>query len=208
MNQTDQTTKPDTLEEGTGAPAAVPEQPVSKESRFGRFMKTATRWLFGLLIVFGLGALAVIFALYTPTRQALQQSQTDLQTANQKISDLESQVQKMTTLESQNAALQKEVDAGTLHIKLLTALADVDTARVALAEKDSAAAKTALTNTTATLKDVASLAGSDQSEAVKFIQDRLNLVLGEVETDAATAQSDLVVMATKLLELEKALFNQ
>jgi hypothetical protein len=32
--------------------------------------------------------------------------------------------------------------------------------------------------------------------------------LGEIDTDAATAQSDLVVMATKLVELEKALFSQ
>jgi hypothetical protein len=207
MNQTDQTPSPESMEE-KAPPAAAPKMPLEKESRFGKFLKSAIRWFFGLLIVFGLGALVAVYTLYIPERQGLQMSQADLQTANQKITDLESQVQKMNALESKNAALQKELDASVLHIKILTALADVDTARVALAEKDNAAAKTALTNTAATLKDAASLAGSAQSEAVKFIQDRLDLVLSEIDKDAATAQSDLVVVATKLVELEKALFSQ
>jgi cytoskeletal protein RodZ len=206
MNQSDQTPSSVPIEE-TAQPA-VQEKPFQKENRVGKFLKSAIRWVFGLLIVFSLGALIVIFTLYSPTRQSLLQAQTDLTTANQKIADLENQVKKIATLESQNIALQKEVDASVLHINLLTALADVDSARVALAEKDSAAAKAALTNTTVTMKDVASLAGSSQSEAVKFIQDRLDLVLSEIETDTVTAQSDLVVMATKLLELEKALFSQ
>lgn len=208
MNQTDQDIQPDSTEEKTEASVEAQAQVVDKEKRAGSFLKTATRWLFGLLIVFGLGALAVIYGLYNPTRQTLRQTQADLTVANQKISDLESQVQKLTPLESQNAALQKEVDAGTTHIKLLTALADVDTARVALAKNDPAAAKTALTNTAAAIKEIASLAGSSQSEAVKTIQDRLDIVLGEIEADPATAQTDLEVMATKLLELEKALFSQ
>ncbi len=207
MNQTDQTPSPESMEE-KAPPAEAPKIPLEKESRFGKFLKSAIRWFFGLLIVFGAGALVAIYALYMPERQGLQTSQADLQTANQKIADLESQVQKMNALESQNAALQKEVDAGVTHIKLLTVLADVNSARVALAEKDSAAAKAALTNTAAAMKEVASLAGSSQNEAIQFIQNRLDLVLGEIETDAATAQSDLVVMATKLLELEKALFSQ
>jgi len=203
MDQTDQIPEQESVEETSGA-----EQALEKESRIGRFLKSATRWLFGLLIVFGLGALAVIFLLYTPTRQTLQQTQADLETAKQKISDLESQVQKMAALETQNASLQKEVDAGVLHIKLLTALTDVDTARVALAEKDAPAAKAALADTAATIKEISTLAGSNQSEAVKFIQDRLTLVLSEIETDPATAQTDLGVLAGKLIELEKALYNK
>ena len=208
MNQPDQTTQPDSTEEKGETPVTAQVQVSDKEKRAGSFLKTATRWLFGLLIVFGLGALAVIFGLYNPLQQTLKQTQTDLTAANQKITDLESQVQKLTPLESQNTALQKELDAGTTHIKLLTALADVNTARVALAKNDPAAAKAALTNTAASIKEIASLAGSSQSDAVKTIQDRLDIVLGEIETDAATAQTDLEVMATKLLELEQALFGQ
>lgn len=203
MDQTDQTPEQEPVEEQSGT-----EQALEKESRIGRFLKSATRWLFGLLIVFGLGALAVIFLLYTPTRQTLQQTQADLETARQRISDLESQVQKVTALETQNASLQKEIDASVLHIKLLTALADVDSARVALAEKDAPAAKAALANTAATIKEISTLAGSSQSEAVKFIQDRFTLVLSEIETDPATAQTDLGVLAGKLIELEKALYNK
>ncbi|MBN1537213.1 MAG: hypothetical protein JW908_10820 [Anaerolineales bacterium] len=209
MDQSEETLKPDVQEEIPDTPpVAATEQAFERESRVGCFLKAATRWLFGLLIVFGLGALTVIFLLYTPTRETLENTQANLDAANQKITDLENQVQTLSALEPKNAALQKEVDAGNLHIKILTALADVNNARVALAEGDPAAAQSALANTTAALKQVATLAGSSQSEAVNFIQDRLDLVLGEIETDTATAQSDLVVMATKLLELEKALFGQ
>lgn len=203
MDQTDQTPEQEPADTISAA-----EQALKKESRIGNFLKSATRWLFGLLIVFGLGALAVIFLLYSPTRETLQQTQADLETARQKITDLESQVQKMAALETQNASLKKEVDSSVLHIKLLTVLADVDTARVALAEKDAPAAKTALTNTAATINQISTLAGSSQSEAVKFIQDRLKLVLSEIETDPATAQTDLGVLAGKLIELEQALFNK
>jgi len=208
MDQTDQTTQPDASEELNEASVVTQEKVVDKEKRAGSFLKTATRWLFGLLIVFGLGALAVIFGLYNPLRQTLQQTEADLAVANQKIADLESQIQKLTPLESQNAALQKEIDSANTHIKLLTALSDVDTARVALSQNDAAAAKTALTNTATTLREIASLTGSSQGEAIKTIQDRLDIVLGEIETDAATAQTDLEVMATKLLEMEKVLFGQ
>jgi hypothetical protein len=121
MDQTDQTPSPESMEE-KAPPAAAPVKSPEKENRFGKFLKSAIRWFFGLLIVFCLGALAAIYALYIPERQGLQTSQADLQTANQKIADLESQVQKMKALESQNVALQKEVDAGVTHIKLLTAL--------------------------------------------------------------------------------------
>jgi hypothetical protein len=114
----------------------------------------------------------------------------------------------LTPLEAQNMALQKEVDAANTHIKILTILTEVDTARVALAHNDAAAAKIALTNTPAALKEMAVLAGSSQAEAIKIIQDRFDIVMGEIENDAATAQTDLEVMATKLLELEQALFGQ
>jgi len=208
MNQSDQTTQPDSIEDVTESQVEAHPPVVDKETRAGKFLKTATRWLFGLLIVFGLGALAVIFGLYNPIRETLNQTQADLNAANQKIAELENQVQALTPLKAQNMALQKEVDAANTHIKILTILAEVETARVALAHNDAAAAKIALTNTPAALKEMAVLAGSSQAEAIKIIQDRLDIVMGEIENDAATAQTDLEVMATKLLELEQALFGQ
>ncbi len=208
MEQPEQNSTPEASVEIPSESTAAAEQTLPKESRTSHFFKTALRWLFGILIVFGLGALTVIFLLYTPTRQTLQQTQAELTAANQKITDLENQVQKLSALENKNTALQKELDASVLHIKLLKALADVDSARLALAGNDPAAAKNALSNTASTIKDIDTLAGSSQSEAVKFIQDRLNLVLSEIDTDVATAQTDLGVIATKILELEKALFSQ
>lgn len=191
--------KPEDLEDIT-APKAKPE------TRFQRFLRQALRWLVGFLIVFGLGVLASVFLLYQPTRQELTNLTGQLDQANQQISQLKNEINGLKPLEAKNKDLQNQLDQANLHIVIISALSDVNAARLALANDDQAGAKLHLTNTPKTLTDLASLVGSNQSEKIKSMQDRLQLAVSEISSNKFAAKSDLGVLAEDLVQLENTFF--
>jgi hypothetical protein len=158
------------------------------------------------LILFGFGALLVLFTLYLPARTSLSEankrliqfsskSATDMEAANQKIDSLSS-------LETANKELKAELDQARLEPELLRARLDVATALLALANKDPGGAKTALTKTPDTLKALQNLLPQDKQGRVNDMLSRLKLVLAELDKDDYAAQSDLDVLANMLLDLE------
>lgn len=193
------------------------EQPTSvgssKQSGSGqpekRPLSIWIRFLRGLLIVlilFGFGALLVLFTLYLPARTSLSEankrliqfsskSATDMEAANQKIDSLSS-------LETANKELKAELDQARLEPELLRARLDVATALLALANKDPGGAKTALAKTPDTLKALQNLLPQDKQGRVNDMLSRLKLVLAELDKDDYAAQSDLDVLANMLLDLE------
>jgi cell division protein FtsB len=193
--------EPENLEEFT-----APKQP--PETRLQRFLRLSIRWLAAFLIVFGLGILATAFVLYRPTAEQLSIARTDLEQAQQQVSELESQVSQLKGLESENKALQDQLDKANLHIQILSALSDVNAARLDVANDDIASARVKLTNTPDTLQELESLVGADQKDAVVAMQNRLDLALGEMDRDSFAALSDLEVLATNLVQLENTFFTQ
>lgn len=183
-----------------GAPVAEPE------TRSQRFLRLSIRWLAGILILFGLGVIAAVFLLYRPTTQALSQAGDDLTQAEQRVAELEAEVDRLQSLEGENEALLEELNQAQLHIQILSALSDVNAARLDLANDDVASARLDLTNTTETLERLGELVAPEQQEAVQAMQDRLDLALAEVDRDAFAAQSDLRVLATNLVQLENTFF--
>jgi hypothetical protein len=163
--------------------------------------------LLGLLVVAGLGALAAIWFLYRPQADALARSQEQLEQAQQKISDLESEIVRLNSLDNQNKALQADLENANQHIMILSALSQVNTARLALATEDPATARASLMNTSRTLNELANLAQPEQGEVLAAMQSRLELALEGIDNDAFAAQSDLGVLATNLERLENILIS-
>ncbi len=189
------------LEEIT-APVAAPE------TRWERWLRLSIRWLAGILIVFGLGVFATVLLLYRPTIEELSRVRGELDQAQEKISGLENEVNRLRSLEVDRQALQEEVQQANLHIQILSALSDVNSARLNLANEEVASARVDLTNTPETLLRLEQLVGPEQRDAVTAMQDRLALAQGEMERDTFAAQSDLRVLATNLVQLENTFFAE
>lgn len=192
------------------APEPAEPQP---ETRSRRILRLSIRWVAGLLIVFLLGVLAAGFLLYRPANQSLEQERSNLRQANQKIaqlesdvSDLEAQIEELRALEEEKQALQEQLDQARSHINILSALSDVNAARLALGEDDLASARAYLTNTPQALDELGELVSSEQMGKVNAMQDRLDLALDILESSPDQAQSDLGVLARDLMELENILF--
>jgi cytoskeletal protein RodZ len=188
------------------APVIPKAQERPTESRLNRFLVRALRWLVGILIVMGLGALLVIFTLYRPMQLRLGESQVQGEQADQRIADLESQIESLSTFEAQNKDLKAELDKSELHIAILSARADVATAQLALTKNDDAKARLALSKTPETLKKLGNLLDADKKKVATDMQARLDLAVKGIGVNAYAAASDLDVLATALIELENAYF--
>lgn len=204
--ETEEETAQATAEEIEQPEEEAPEEAV-EESKARRFFRMALRWVLGVLIVFGLGYLTAIFALYRPTTQKLGQTRGELEAARDQINSLEARVEELKPLETENAELLAAQEEHELHIAILNARLDVAMARLALVQEDIAKAQITLRNTDQTLAKIKSLLPEAQSEIVTAMEERLELTLSEIEDDPYAAQSDLDVLATNLLQLEDSLFS-
>jgi type II secretory pathway component PulM len=214
MDETDPNAQgPEPTPEPKSEPAPVQatppkeKKPPKTESRSRRIILRTVRWVLGLLIVLGLGALVVLFTLYIPARQKVNESNARLEQANQKVAELQNQIANLSGLENNNKSLQSEIDKANLHIAILSIRTDVAMAQLALAKNDPTKARVALTQTPATLTKLAGLIDSNQRKVVTDMQDRLKLATAELDSNAYAAQSDLDVLATSLVELENAYFT-
>ena len=193
-----------------------PMSPEPVESGFKRFLRRVLRWAIGLLVVFVLGAVAATFTLYRPTAEKLHQADTALEQARQQIAELEAEKERLArelaegqarleTSHADNQALQAEVDAAGLYVALLSALADVTGARLALASNDPTGARAYLSNVPAALEHLAALLGVKERTLVVPMQRRLEQAVDNLEGDQYAAQSDLNVLANTLVQLKRNL---
>jgi len=192
-------------------PEAVPVKEIKAkepkpESRMNRFVLNLMRWVLGILIVAGLGIILAIYALYMPMRQRLQQSQAEVESANQRVAELEGKVEGLTPIETKNKDLQSELGKAQLHVAILSARADIAAAQLALAQNDPVKARLALNKTPETLKKLESMLEPDKKKLATDMASRLDLAVKGIGENAYAANSDLDVLATGLIELENAYF--
>ncbi|MBL7163410.1 MAG: hypothetical protein ISS57_12450 [Anaerolineales bacterium] len=194
------------------------EEAPKEESKVRRFFRLLLRWTLGLLIVFGFGFLTAVYLLYRPevqgTRELQNQIQSEQQAAEEQFAGLESeitalegQIDDLNPLAVENEELLAAQGEFELHIAILDARVDVSNALLALAVDDPARARVSLDRTGEALATVSGLLPADQRAMVTSMEQRLELVLGEMEDDPYAAQSDLDVLSKSLLELEDALFG-
>ncbi len=186
------------------APAA-PKEP----SRFGLFLRRALRWSAGIGVVFALGIGALWFTQVRPQAERIRELQSDLEAARSQVEALQKEVEDLRPLESENADLQASLAAAQQRHALLSTLVDVTQAQLALAQDDGLAARAALAEAPAQLKSLQRDLSGQEAETLAAMQDRLDLVLRELDQDETfAAQRDLEVLANGLVELDRALFGQ
>jgi seryl-tRNA synthetase len=178
--------------------------------------------------VFALGVLTAILAFYLPAQRSLtrvererDQAQQRVDEVNdaldlekergdQRVAEVEAEVETLSaqvaSLEEQIQGLQGDLSDSGLHVHILSALADVTGAQLALVQDDLEGANLALSNTPETLDALFDMVGADQQDTVSAMQQRLTLVQGGMEEDSATSLADLGILATNLLKLENTFF--
>ncbi len=186
------------------APAVSPKP---SESKLRRFFLKALRWVVGFLIVFMLGVLAMEFVFYRPLTLQLDQVGSERDQAQQNVKTLQGQIDSLTPLSEQNKTLQDQLSKSQLHVTILSAEANVNAAQVSLLNDKPAEARLVLNKTTATLKTLQGMLPPDQQKVATDMQNRLTLVLGELDSNKFAAQSDLNVLETSLVQLENILFT-
>lgn len=195
------------MEEPAVEPVAPEAEAEEEEPRGMPFWQRALRWVLAVLVVFGLGVVLTLYTTYVPTSRDLQRARAELAERDQEIDTLEARVEELSALEEDNEALEEAVDRAELHVQILSALTDVRSAQLALALEDRSRARVHLTNTPDTLTALGELLEPDRADLVESLQERLELVMEELEDDTFAAQSDLEVLANNLVELENAIFT-
>ena len=104
--------------------------------------------------------------------------------------------------------MQSDLDSANLHIELLTVLAELKTAHIELKNDNVAGAKVALSGTAARLENLKPLVETVDTNLAANMLTRLNVILSGVDTDSATAQADLGLLAKNLQSVETLLFGK
>jgi hypothetical protein len=215
---------PEQVEEGQEIPP-ISEEPVAEtpaeprtESRFRKGLRKVIRWTTGVLIIFVVGLLAGIIMFYRPAIQGAETTKNQLNEAlaaaegnnlelQNQVESLQEEIASLQPLKNRNDELQADQNNLVLHIALLDSRLDVANAQLALVDEDYPKARVALNQTSETLDSISSLLEPDQQEVVSDLKQRLELVLTELDDDPFAAQSDLVVLEAKLLQLQDSLFG-
>ncbi len=190
--------------------AAVEARTPPKEpSRFGLFLRRALRWLAGIGVVFALGIGTLWFAQVRPQAERIRELQADLEATRSQVEALQNEVEDLRPLKTVNADLQQSLAAAQQRHALLSTLVDVTQAQLALAQDDGLAARAALAEAPAQLEALQRDLSGQEAETLATMQDRLDLVLRELDQEKTfAAQRDLEVLANALVELDRALFGQ
>ena len=188
-------------------PEASPEkQPPSK------FMRILRKALIGLAIVaviFLAGALTDHFVRYSPLSKELDQTQAELEQANQDLSELAEENERLTganqDAEEEIAALEDDLAAAQANLTFYQVLVDVNTARIALFLEDVESAQASLGDTQDNLEDLLPFINDVDAELALSLPRRLDLIISGIARDPETGMIDLELFTKDLLELEPLL---
>lgn len=208
-------------------PADQPEKPGKPETKPGvkpikqppSLMIRTLRWILGILIVFGLGAVTAIYFGLIPAQDRNYTISQELQSAQQNIEEIQSQAQqeqanlqaeieRLKPFEAKNQELQAQLNQAELHVAILNAEKDVISAQLALEKEDTNSASLALSKTPETLDTISDMLESNQREVVSKMKDRLDLAVNGIDTNTYAALSDLDVLYNDLIKLENTLYSQ
>lgn len=115
------------------------------------------------------------------------------------------EVEELRPLVAENEALAAEVQQAGTRLLILSALVDVNAARVSLALGEPEAAADRLDSIRQALAAVESRLEGETKQSVAAMGPRLELVAGEIDGDSFAAQRDLEVLANDLSGLAEQL---
>lgn len=187
--------------------ADVPRKP---DSRVRKFFRSMVRWIILIVALFAAGVVTAYFLLYQPAREQINSLQGELATAQQEIEtrsqELQSAQNEITALKAQKDAAVSNLDNAENRAYLQMVLTNVANARLALANKDGANARTALTAARADLEKLLPAVQVKDKDVAAGLLSRLDLALSELSRDPRTAIADLDVLTRSLQDAEKTLF--
>ena len=185
-----------TLSETPGEPGpelADETEAVKEPTKFQRFLRQALIWLGVIAGGFLAGFLTFYFVLYQPKAAALEEAESEVQA-------LQSQ------LDTANGRLET-LEGADQHQALLEAMVDAYDARLAMAQENVVAAKSALSGTIATLKTIEDEIAAFDSGLASALPQRIELIRTNLDRDLETAIADCDQLIEDLIEVEKALFQ-
>jgi cell division protein FtsB len=199
-------------------PAAIPEKTEKLKadkkppSKFQIFLRKALIGLGIIALVFLAGFLTDHYVRYQPLSEKLDQTQAELETANQTIADLESENDRLTTANrtatNEIAALEEELTAVRANALFYQVLVDVNTARINLFLEDIEGAQAALEETQDNLDDLLPFINDVDPELALSLPRRLDLIVSGLARDPETGLIDLELFTKDLLALEPLLIGE
>lgn len=200
-------------EESSTAFEVVPEdgteETLPEKKGLSRARKIWRQILVGLVVVviaFAGGFFLDTWMRYQPEKDRTAALLVDLDDAQEEIVSMEAEIERLGTFIEINTALTAEIDQLNIHLVLLSVRASVADASLAVEQGRQADAKLALNKVGSTLEALKGLLNTEQAEVVENMISRYQLVMIELDNDGATVQTDLNLIATKLLTLENTLF--
>jgi hypothetical protein len=178
----------------------------SKDTRFGRFMRAATRTVATIVSLFALGLLAGYILLYQPTQRQLASTQADLATERSRTGELEGARDdtqaKLDALQKRYDASQAGLDAVTARMHLARLSSSVSLARVALTNRDTTAAEKAFKDAQTEYEAMRPTAEKVDKDGTSAIKLRLDLVVSEYKNNSKLALADLAILSDSLTTLD------
>ena len=180
-----------------GAPATKADK---EPTRFQRFLRKALTWLAVVAVAFGAGFATFYFTLYQDKVDQLDQLEISLAESEQTADELSNQLEKVT---AERDNLSNAQDYRTL----LTIMIDIYSARVALTEENTSAAKSALSDTQDTLDEMIEVIGDFDANLAETLPQRLSLIRANIDGNIENAIADCDLMIKDLRDIEKSLYQ-
>lgn len=192
----------------------IDELAAKDESRVSTLARQSLRWILGFFIVFGIGFLVALFALYQPTVHEVNTYQAELQAADEKIDSLQSeignlegQIRELEGVEAQVVDLQSQLGENVLEMRILRTRLAVSEASQAILLDDAGRVTLYMNTATDTLALIKPELDADQMKIFDALEQRMQLAIDEYQESPDSAQADLEIIGTRLLELQDALFG-
>jgi hypothetical protein len=183
-----------------------PDEP-KPPSRIGIFFRKALRWTTGLIFIFGLGVVTAWFVRVQPQDVQIEDLNNRINAAETSVAELESQISSLMPLAVENESILMELSDTQKHVDVMSILVDVTSAELALLRDDLVTAKASLSGTEARLAALQDVFEGEDEQTIEGMRARLSLALEALEEDTETAVSDLSVLSSNLVALERSLFG-
>jgi type II secretory pathway component PulM len=181
----------------------------SPETRTGRFMRPLVRGL-GLVVgLFALGLLSGYVLLYQPLERSYRAAATQLERDRQIQADQEEKLRKaadsLVGNESQRKQAQTDLAKVQTHLSLAQVQTQILTARLALAQNDSVAVKTAFSQVETGLKAVQPQLTDLGVTKLDSLNTVLSLAKGDLDRDPHLVDQDLQRLASEVQLIDQSL---
>lgn len=181
----------------------------SAEHKFGRFIRALGTALAVVVILLGLGALAVWYFQLRPLRQQYQELQVsatqtaaELQTSRDKLAEA-NQGLSSARVEAVDVQSSLSVEQGRVHV--LSILLQLSEARLAVMDEDIPGAKKSLDLAEENLTSLLAQIEKTDQEQAKTLQTLFSLAKNDLERDKNLFAQDVIRLSSELELVEKSL---